>query len=258
VIRWLRKRFTSDIKRDVTSSSDEVVLPFVTDLHSHLLPGIDDGVETVEESLVILQGMERLGYRHLIMTPHVMEDSYRNETGTILEKLDLLRDAVQKAGIGVTLEAAAEYYMDGELLARLASRDILTIGSERFLLFETSYYSEPLNLSEMIYEMAASGYRPLLAHPERYRYVTDPEAFYGALRETGVRFQVTLNSFGGFYGRDAMEKALWLARKGWIDVLGSDLHSRRHMEFHRKTIRRIDLKNVLKKNPIINDSLMRA
>jgi tyrosine-protein phosphatase YwqE len=86
--------------------------------------------------------------------------------------------------------------------------------------------------------------------------VKDPEEFYGSLRETGVCFQVTINSFGGFYGRDAMEKAHWLANRGWIDILGSDLHSRRHVQFHRQTLQKIDFERLCEKNQIINDYLI--
>ena len=234
---------------------DGPLLPFRTDLHSHLIPGIDDGAVTLEESLDLIQHLYAIGYRRLVTTPHVMADSYRNSTEGILRGLETLRQAVQKEGIGLEIHAAAEYYLDEELLHRLKKRDILTVGTE-YLLFETSYYSEPLNLEEVAYEIAASGYRPLLAHPERYRYVHTPEVFYGRLRELGVSFQVNINSFGGHYGRDAKVKALWLAGQGWIDFLGSDLHHQRQAEFLQETIAGGAIRELMVNNDIRNDRLV--
>ena len=257
MIGWLRSlgRKRSPVDSAEAEKSVSWVLPFETDLHSHLIPGIDDGVRETAQSLEILRQMKEIGYRRMIMTPHVMQDSYRNSSETIRRGLDGLRRAATEAGLPIELHAAAEYYMDGELLARLERNDILSIDS--FLLFETSYYSAPLNLDEMVYEMSARGYRPLMAHPERYRYVRDREAFYGRMKELGVYFQVNINSLGGYYGEDAKHKAFWLAERGWIDALGSDLHGQRQLEFLRTTLEKGILENVMKKNQIINDNLMK-
>jgi len=228
--------------------------PVSTDLHSHLIPGIDDGVSTVEESLGLMRGMYDLGYRRLIVTPHVMGDSYRNSTDAILQGLELMREALERNGTDMRIEAAAEYYMDEELQKRLRSGDILTVGDE-CLLFETSYYTEPLNLEETVYEISARGYRPILAHPERYRYVNDPEEKYARLRELGTLFQVNINSLGGYYGREARRKAFWLMEKGWIDFLGSDLHGAGQLEQLRRTFAAAMPSELFGRNDVLNDTI---
>ena len=254
--RLFRKKNPSDNpSEEHTSPEPGRTLPFTTDLHSHLIPGIDDGSPDLSTSLDLLRRLEEVGYRRLVITPHVMADSYRNSTRTILEGLERLKAAAAEAGIGLELHAAAEYYLDEEFFHRLERGDLLTIG-ERWVLFETSYYNEPLGLEERIYEITARGYRPMLAHPERYRYVRERTAFYGRLREMGVGFQVNINSLGGYYGRDAREKAEWLAERGWIDFLGSDTHGAKQVEFLQKTIREGRVERVLERNSVGNDHLV--
>lgn len=233
---------------------EKISLPFATDLHSHLVPGIDDGSPDMEHSLRLLRGLKELGYRRVVTTPHVMADAYRNGTARILEGWRQLRVAAEEERLDLEIAVAAEYYLDEELQRRLEEGDILTIGKE-WLLFETSYYNEPLSLEDRIYEMSARGYRPMMAHPERYRYVREYASFYGRLREMGVAFQVNINSLGGYYGRDARAKALWLAERGWIDFLGSDIHGEKQVEFLRKTVQSGILGPLLKNNRILNDEL---
>ena len=240
---------------DAEGKGSKVYLPFQTDLHSHLIPGIDDGSPSMERSLELIEGLADMGYRKIITTPHVMADTYRNSTATILEGVEKLRQELRSRGVEVQLEAAAEYYMDEELARRLREKDILRVGNE-YLLFETSYYAEPLNLEETVYEIAASGYRPMLAHPERYRYVKEYEKYYGRLRELGCTFQVNINSLGGYYGIEAQQKAHWLMEKGWIDFLGSDLHTPKQLKFLRETIESGILRKVVQKNEILNKRLI--
>lgn len=247
-------------KKSEVETEDSIVhspkqLPFTTDLHSHLIPGIDDGSPDLETSVELIRGLETLGYRRLIVTPHVMADSYRNSSDTIRRGVDTLRDALARKRIDIELDAAAEYYLDDEFLRRLDRKDILTIGG-RMVLFETSYYNEPLSFLEQVYEISARGYQPLLAHPERYRYVVgNHEEFYGRLKEMGVLFQVNINSIGGFYGRDAAHKALWLAGKGWIDYLGSDLHTAKQLSFLENSLSLKSFHDAVSKNPIKNDEI---
>jgi protein-tyrosine phosphatase len=248
---WFKKK-----KKDrIEQSEERVELPFSTDLHSHLIPGIDDGVKTLQESLGLLKGLEELGYRRIYTTPHIMSDSYRNSSATIREGLADLRRSATEKGLTLEIDAAAEYYLDELLFERLEQGDILTIGRD-LLLFETSYYNEPLQLEERIYEISARGYRPLMAHPERYRYVKDPEKFYGRLRSLGVSFQVNINSLGGYYGSDAREKAVWLARRGWIDYLGSDMHGARQLEFLRKSFKNKAFYEAIDNNNVLNDIIL--
>lgn len=199
------------------------------DMHSHILPGIDDGADTLERSLELVQAMQQLGYRKLIMTPHIMSDFYRNTPEIIREKLALLRNAIAEAGIAMELGCAAEYYLDEGFLEKLDNNEELLTFGDKHLLFETSFLNEPLNLREAIFKMRSKGYKPVLAHPERYTY------FYGKfdelveLREHGVLLQPNLNSLTGYYSPAAKNVAEKLIDNGFVDLVGSDVHSMKHV-----------------------------
>ena len=224
------------------------------DLHSHLIPGIDDGSKSFQESLEILRMMSELGYQKVITTPHVMADAYQNSTQTILEGLHALQDAVAIAGIDIEIQAAAEYYFDEELVSRLDKGDILTVNNE-YLLFETSYFSKPLNFEELVFDMMAKGYKALLAHPERYRYISDPRDEFGRMKELGIYFQLDINSLGEYYGRQAKEHAQLLSDWGMIDFLGSDVHHKRQASFLKKVFANPSYHVLLQNNQILNDTL---
>jgi protein-tyrosine phosphatase len=204
------------------------------DMHSHVLPGLDDGAETVAHSLDLLRALQCMGFRKLIMTPHIMGDFYKNTPEGIRKSLQLLREAAANAGLGdMALECAAEYYLDEFLGRKLADgTEMLTFGGDkRYLLFETSYMNEPLNLFEIIFELKAQGYTPVLAHPERYTYL------YGRLadiermrRDFGVLLQINLNSLAGYYSPAAKKVAEQLIDGGLVDFVGTDTHHLRHTE----------------------------
>ena len=230
--------------------------PFLEiDLHSHLIPGIDDGSRSMDESLTLLKGMQDLGYKEVITTPHIMADTYRNTPETIKTGLKQLRDASLTNGIDIAIEAAAEYYLDDGFHDLLNKGEMLTL-HENYLLFETSYIAKPLYMEEMIFEISSAGYKPVLAHPERYRYIKDPQKEFERLKELGVFFQVNLNSFGGHYGRSAQIHADFLSKNGFIDFLGSDVHHIKHVN----TLSDIFYSNAYKKifthNTILNNELV--
>ena len=229
------------------------------DMHSHLLPGLDDGAETIEHSLELLQALRALGYRKLVMTPHIMGDFYKNTPEGIRAALQLLREAAAGAGLGdVELECAAEYYLDEFLGRKLADgTEMLTFGGDkRYLLFETSYMNEPLNLFDIIFELKAQGYTPVLAHPERYTY------FYGRFaeierlrRDYGVLLQVNLNSLAGYYSPAAKKVAEQLIDGGLVDFVGTDTHHLRHTDtLLRRTLPLPHLEKLLQL-PLLNNTL---
>ena len=228
-------------------------------MHSHLLPGLDDGAETIEHSLELLQALRALGYRKLVMTPHIMGDFYKNTPEGIRAALQLLREAAAGAGLGdVELECAAEYYLDEFLGRKLADgTEMLTFGGDkRYLLFETSYMNEPLNLFDIIFELKAQGYTPVLAHPERYTY------FYGRFaeierlrRDYGVLLQVNLNSLAGYYSPAAKKVAEQLIDGGLVDFVGTDTHHLRHTDtLLRRTLPLPHLEKLLQL-PLLNNTL---
>ncbi len=224
------------------------------DLHSHLIPGIDDGSKSMEESLELLRGMEALGYKKVITTPHIMFDAYKNSPKIIKEGRLSLREAAKLEGIEIEIEVAAEYYLDEGFYDHLHSDDVMSIKG-KYLLFETSYVSKPLQLEEMIFEIGAAGYTPLMAHPERYRYIKDPLKEYTRLKDLGVMFQVNLNSFGGHYGKSAQSLADFLSKEGMIDFLGSDVHHKKQVETLSGVFQSDAYSTVFKNNTIRNDDL---
>ena len=244
----------SFFSRKKKQSLEKPALTPKIDLHSHLIPGIDDGSRTMEESLEMLRAMQSLGYEKVITTPHVMSDAYQNSTQAIIDGLHSLREAALADGITIKIEAAAEYYLDEELIKRLDRGDILTLG-DKYLLFETSYISKPLNFEEVVYEIQAKGYQALLAHPERYRYISDPQKEFGHLKELGIFLQLDINSLGGFYGRQAMEHALILSESGMIDFLGSDVHRLKQVDFLKKVFADQKYRALFQNNRILNETL---
>lgn len=214
------------------SPSAQPLAGLVTDMHSHLLPGLDDGAETVAHSLDLLRELRALGFTKLVMTPHIMGDFYKNTPEGVRAALATLRAAAAEAGLtDVTLECAAEYYLDEWLGRKLADgTELLTFGGEqRYLLIETSYLNEPLNLTGTIFDLQAAGYRVVLAHPERYVY------FYGRFSEIeklrqdyGVLMQLNLNSLAGYYSPAARHVAEKLIDGGLVDFVGTDTHHLRH------------------------------
>jgi len=225
------------------------------DLHSHLIPGIDDGSQSMEESMKLIRGLSELGYQKMITTPHIMSDAYRNDAEIIYAGLDRIRAEVAKENIPVEIEAAAEYYLDDGFYQELKKDRVLTFG-ERYLLFETSYYSKPLQLEDMIFTIGTAGYQPVMAHPERYRYIKDPESEYGRLKELGVMFQINLNSLGGHYGKQAKNLAEFLVDAGMVDFLGSDLHHMKQLQSLEKILSQDGYLKIFEKNEIQNNTLL--
>ncbi|MDQ7046577.1 MAG: CpsB/CapC family capsule biosynthesis tyrosine phosphatase [Sulfurovum sp.] len=225
------------------------------DLHSHLIPGIDDDSQSMKESLILLKGLQDLGYEKVITTPHIMADAYRNTPQIINQGLGVLREAAKEEGISLQIEAAAEYYLDDGLEALLEQGDMLTLGG-KYLLFETSYYAKPIQLEDMIFQMTSLGYTPLMAHPERYRYVKDPLKEYSRFKDLGVIFQVNLNSFGGHYGKDAKHKVEFLSQEGMIGFLGSDVHHEKQVETLSGIFDSNVYAEIYKHNKILNDTLL--
>ncbi len=225
------------------------------DLHSHLIPGIDDGSQSMEESLILLKELEALGYEKVITTPHIMSDCYKNNAHIILSGLEKLRKRAEIEGISLQIDAAAEYYLDDVFFDEMQKEQIMSIG-DKYVLFESSYVSKPLQMEEMIFAIGQAGYIPLLAHPERYRYIKNPEKEYRRFKDLGVLFQVNLNSFGGYYGQQAKMMANFLSETGMIDFLGSDIHHLKHVKSLSDIYTLPEYHKIFEKNTIKNDSLI--
>lgn len=224
------------------------------DIHSHLLPGLDDGVRTLEEAEEIILNFISLGYRHLITTPHVMSDAYRNTPAGIAEKLEELQAYLRKKNISIGISAAAEYYLDEQLFKMVeTNQPLLTFGS-RYLLFETNFITEPFNLKEFIFLATTKGYKLILAHPERYLYLQNNLDKVQDLLDRGVLMQMNISSITGYYSRQVRQMAFKLIDRGMIQWLGSDCH---HLE-HTRLIREAKNSRYFRKAltlPLLNNSL---
>jgi len=207
----------------------------VADMHSHLIPGIDDGVQTIQESLDVIDQLLEAGYQKIITTPHIMTDYYGNTGETVLSAFQQFLPSLKEKGYESLFECAAEYYLDDNVYARVAQKEkLLTFGANH-LLFETNVISEPLNLKEFIFALTLQGYKPILAHPERYQYMSVEKA--EDLRNRGVLLQINLLSLIGYYGPPIQKLAEKLIRQGLVDVLGTDCHSMEHAQLAAKVFR---------------------
>ena len=211
-------------KHTIAASS---ILQGAADHHSHILPGVDDGVETMDEALRILATYETLGIKELWLTPHIMEDIPNNPS-----KLQARFDELKAAYTGnIHLHLAAEYMIDNYLRQLLNdNKELLPIGDGgKHILVETSYYNAPMRMNDTLQQIKSLGYFPLLAHPERYMYLSNAD--YTRLHSQGVKFQLNLASLAGGYGKAVKKKAEWLLSNGLYTVAGTDLHSEDTIEF---------------------------
>jgi tyrosine-protein phosphatase YwqE len=200
-----------------------------TDMHSHLLPGIDDGAPTLEESLSLIRQLKALGYQKLVTTPHIYTEFYPNTSAIIQEKLALVRQACAAEGIDITIDAAAEYFMDDHFAQLLEKGDLLPLW-DNLVLVEMSFMGAPPQLEQYLFRLQTKGFVPVLAHPERYGFMHHDLRQYERLKDLGCKFQLNLLSLTGYYEKNVVQTAEKLLHKGWIDFLGTDLHHQRHMD----------------------------
>lgn len=206
-------------KKRIATLEESGLMRGLTDWHSHILPGVDDGIPDMETSLSVLEAYEKMGVTRVWLTPHIMED-FPNTTESLRNRFEELNQAYKG---NIELNLAAENMLDSLFVERLESRDLLPIGKEgKHLLVETSYLNPPMEFDDMIDDIQMAGYYPVLAHPERYRYMN--QADYKDLRRRGVLFQINLLSIVGGYGETARNKAEWFLKEGMAEVAGSDIH----------------------------------
>lgn len=226
------------------------------DMHSHLLPGIDDGSPDCDTSMELIDGLEQLGFNRFITTPHILWDLYKNDTASITSAHNELQQALRAAGRSVSIRAAAEYYLDEHVDELLEKQEPLRTIKDNWVLIEFSFVAPPFDLSEKLFNLQIKGYKPVLAHPERYAYFSAKKNVYDELKEQGCYFQLNLLSLAGYYGKIPQELANYLVKKKYVDLLGTDLHHSRHLHALRSSFSVMDqIQALLDSGKILNSSL---
>lgn len=216
------------------------------DIHSHILPGIDDGAKTVGESLELISEMKKIGFSKIIATPHTYPGLYENTNMSIKKSFDKISD---KKPVDIKIEYASEYMINDKIIEKARNKNLLCI-KDNYVLIEMSFISEPIGLYEIIYEMKINGYIPILAHPERYLFVNDLKTYFN-LKKRGCLFQANLLSTADYYGVYIRKKLEKLIRNNMIDFVGSDIHNFNHISAFKRKVRlkKInDLKKIIENN----------
>ncbi len=232
---------------------DKVFNDDFVDIHSHLLPGIDDGAKNLDNSIELIKKMYSYGIKNFITTPHVLGDVYPNSTELILSKAALVRKELKNIGLDdINFRAAAEYMMDEQFVERLKANDILTL-KDNYILVEMSYFSAPYNLFEVLFEIQLKGYKPVLAHPERYNFYHNDFQKYYQLKKAGCVFQLNLLSLTEQYGKGVQKTTQKLLKENLYDFVGTDTHHKNHLRLlkkigNKKTVKQIE--NLIAKNSL--------
>jgi tyrosine-protein phosphatase YwqE len=227
------------------------------DMHSHLLPGLVDGLQTLDQTMAFMQQLKDMGYQKLICTPHILSDMHPNTPGTILPKLDAVRNELTNRGIDLSVEAAAEYMIDLDFERLIASGEkLLTFTSRNYILIEMSYLAQSPNFEKIIFELQMKGMKPIFAHPERYTYFHSQFSQYQRLIDLGCLLQVNLLSLSGYYGKEVKSAAQLLFKKGMVSFLGTDMHHDRHMHMLKELVVRKEFLSTVGNAELMNKTLL--
>lgn len=226
----------------------------VVDMHSHLIPGIDDGAPDLSTALELLERMAGLGYKKVITTPHIMFDLYRNTAAIIKQGEVQVKEAIANAGIPIEFSAAAEYLIDDGFVNLLNKRELLTFG-DNYVLIELPYFSPPPNLKNLIFDLQLAGYKIILAHPERYSYWHNHFSVIEDLKNRNVFFQVNIISLSGYYSDKIRKIANRMIDADMVEFLGSDLHSHQYFKLIEKTLQEPLLQRLLNSGKLKNPEL---
>lgn len=226
-----------------------------TDMHSHLIPGIDDGVATVEESIKMIRGLMDFGYRKFITTPHILPGMYNNTAASIMPGLELVRRAIADQHLGVQIEAAGEYYYDEAFEEMAKEAELLTFGGKR-ILFELPNMHQPPRLRDTIFALTIRGITPVLAHVERYPYLYENGlGDVDDLVQMGVEMQINIGTFAGIYGPQLQKAAYQMVDGGLVSYLGSDLHGEKHLGYLHRAMADKKFRKMLAKHDFNNKAL---
>lgn len=209
---------------------NEFYFPITTDIHSHILPQLDDGSTDVETSILLIKGLMSAGIKKSIATPHIIGDIYRNNADTINHSLSILKNELKKREIDFEVSAAAEYMLDSYFYDLLENKKKLLTLKNNMILTEFSYSTRPEHLEKMSFQIFTEGYQPILAHPERYGYFHNDFEIYQRLKDLGFMLQLNLLSLTGYYGKDVAKAAFYIIKNDLASFVATDLHHERHLD----------------------------
>ncbi|TDS13682.1 tyrosine-protein phosphatase [Sphingobacterium paludis] len=224
------------------------------DIHNHILPQIDDGSQSIQESVKLIRGLQEIGIQGCVCTPHVMAGVHPNTPNTISTAYEALKQEVVRQGLKFHLEFAAEYMIDEELDAKIKSRELCLLPNGHMLI-EMSYLSESKSLFHTIKAIQNKGYQPVLAHPERYNYYHHNFQIFKDIKSAGCLLQLNLLSVSRYYGQGVKNQALMLIKSGMYDFLGTDMHHSKHLAAIKQVLQKYDIEELLKPCDIKNESL---
>lgn len=227
-----------------SKASSEAKLFYSTDIHCHIMPGVDHGAQTVEDSLALIEAQQKWGINQIILTSHVTEATFENNPTTLAEGYRRLTDALKESSAQVKTAYSAEYRLDSLFREQLGKGEIIPM-PDNYLLVENPYVQEPLGLDQQLFELRVKGYKVIMAHPERFPYYQDERQRYERLHSQENLFQVNLLSLAGYFGKEAKKTAEWMAKNGMVDFLGSDIHHLHHVEAIDEYLRSADYRKML-------------
>jgi len=223
-----------------------------TDMHSHLVPGIDDGSDSLDASVALIKGMKAMGYKKLITTPHIQGEFYKNTPEIILSGLARVKRELIKQNIDIEMEAAAEYLIDDKFEEKYKSGSLLTFG-KKHVLIEFSYFNEHPNLKQYLFDLQIEGYTIVLAHPERYSYWFRNFRKYEEMKDRGILFQININSLAGYYSGEVKKMAEKFIDLNMVDLAGTDMHNLLYLEALQNARHEKALQKLIDSGRLMND-----
>lgn len=202
----------------------------MTDVHSHILFGVDDGSSSIEESITLLKELKEVGFNNVILTPHYIEGSdYCSSRDNNLERFNQLKKIIKDKKIGINIYLGNEIFIDDDIIEYIKEGKISSLNDTKYLLIELPFHNKIVNLEDTLYELSYAGFVPILAHPERYDFFQKDYKMVDSLRENGVLFQANYASILGYYDNKSKKLLKYMLKKGYIDFLGTDIHRTKKM-----------------------------
>lgn len=239
------------------SSKTNIDVSFIgVDMHNHLLPALDDGLKTMDETVAYIKELKNFGYQKIICTPHILASVHNNSPQTILPRLQEVKDALKANDVDIEIDAAAEYMIDHEFEQKIKSGEQLLTIAKNYILVEMSYLAPSPNLDQVIFDLRVAGLQPILAHPERYNFYHHNFQQYNKLRDAGCWFQINLLSLSGYYGKPIKKIAEKLITENMVELIGTDMHHQNHLNATKDFISSKEFYKLVKNIPLKNKMLL--